>query len=133
MSDSNVESVAPFGAPAPKGTAVAAVVSHLAPVPMFNPMLNAARDMVQGVNAFRAEIARADELCTNMEKLAQELTESSIMPNVAKHMEASVQRFRSQVTKVSDFCVRMEGVTADLHGGMDEDFKLPKSFQQARG
>lgn len=124
------EGAAVFGAPTkPKAT-----VSHLAPVPMFRPMLAAARDLVQGVNQFRAEIARADGLCTNMENICRELTESRIMPEASKHLEASVQRFRSQVTKVSEFCVRMEGVTADLQppSTLDEVFEMPETFARQK-
>lgn len=122
---------APFGAPT-KAVAKAAV-SHLAPVPLFNPMLSAARALVQDVNWLKGEIAKIDTVCTNMEQICGEFTQSKTMENAAKHMEASVQRLRQQVTKVSDFCVRMEGVTAELHGGVDDDdFEMPRTLAGQR-
>lgn len=124
-----VKEATAFGVPA-KSRAAGKPVSHLAPVPMFDPMLQSARDMVQSLNWFRREIGHADNLCTNMEQVTEELLASKIAEDAAKHVQAAVAKLRANVTKVSGFCQRLELLTAELQGGMDTDFEMPETYRR---
>lgn len=103
-------------------------VSHLAPVPMFDPMLASAREMVQSLNWFRREVTKGETLCTNMEQVLAEMLDSKIAEDAAHHVAASVQRLRDNMTKASNFCTRLENLTAELqgdHAESEEVFEMP--------
>lgn len=106
-----------FGVPAKSRR----TVSHLAPVPMFDPMLAAARDTVQALTWFRREVTRAETMCTNMEQVVTEMLESKIAEDAAKHVQAAVFRLRDTTNKASNFCTRLENLTAELQGGTFEE------------
>lgn len=117
--------VEPFGAKR--------AVSTYAPVPMFDPLLQSARDIVGALDWFKREIAKADMLCTNMESICVEMEQAKIAEFASKHVTQAVQRLRTQITRVSEFCQRMEALTADLQdSGMLEEgtttFKMPRAF-----
>lgn len=125
MSEAGAE---PFGAPSKKANA-------LAPVPMFDPLLHSARQVVESVAWFRREVNRADQLCANMEQVVGEMVQAKIAEHATKQVELSVARLREQVTKAHQFCERMEGLTADLQGGdiFDAEFKMPRMLTKQGG
>lgn len=114
------ESAEVFGKPNRRG------VNYLAPVPMFDPMLAAARELVKSLEWFGREVGKAEDLCTNMETVTAQMVESKIAEDAARHVDAAVKRLREKIMEARNYHDRLDGLAADLHGGEDETFKMPR-------
>ncbi len=119
------ESAEPFGKPRR--------VSHLAPVPMFDPLLKAARDLVQTLEWFGREVEKAESLCTSMESVTAELLESKIAEDASRQIDAAVRSLRQRVEEARGYHARLGRLASELHGGDDDTFKLGRIGQIASG
>ena len=111
----------PFGVP----------TKHKAPVPAFDPLLDAARGVAQSVAWLRREVNRAMMMVENMHGVAKEMLDSKLAPDATKHVEAQVGILHTQIDRLNDFCLRLEGLSAELStvGIMEEKIKLPSSYK----